>query len=104
MNSHDLGRGRGGVGAALRTFGGQLHVAGVTSDRLYPMRLSEEMAALRPGTGLSVVESGHGHDGFLVETAQVGTVIERCSAQADPAALRYGQVVGHRCSVLRRRS
>ena len=76
MNSHDLGRGRGGVGAALRTFGGQLHVAGVTSDRLYPMRLSEEMAALRPGTGLSVVESGHGHDGFLVETAQVGTVIE----------------------------
>jgi homoserine O-acetyltransferase len=76
MNSHDLGRDRGGVGAALRAFEGQLHVAGVTTDRLYPLRLTEEIAALRPGTGLSVVESRHGHDGFLVETAQVGTVIE----------------------------
>jgi homoserine O-acetyltransferase len=77
MNSHDIGRGRGGVGAALRRFRGELHVAGVTTDRLYPLRLSEEMAAARPGTRLSVVQSRHGHDGFLVETEQVGAVIER---------------------------
>ena len=49
MNSHDLGRDRGGVGAALRAFGGELHVAGVTTDRLYPMRLSEEIAAAAAG-------------------------------------------------------
>ncbi|MFQ6170467.1 homoserine O-acetyltransferase MetX [Oryzobacter sp. R7] len=75
MNSHDVGRGRGGVAAALNRFDGLLHVAGVTTDRLYPMRLSQEMAAARPGTGLSVVTSRHGHDGFLVETEQVGALI-----------------------------
>ena len=77
MNSHDVGRGRGGVASALQSFPGELHVAGVTTDRLYPMRLSEGMVAARPGTGLSVIESRHGHDGFLVETGQVGRVIER---------------------------
>jgi homoserine O-acetyltransferase/O-succinyltransferase len=77
MNSHDVGRGRGGVAAALQRFDGRLHVAGVTTDRLYPLRLSEEIAAVRPGTHLSVVESRHGHDGFLVETAQVGRVIRQ---------------------------
>ena len=77
MNSHDVGRGRGGVAAALNAFPGVLHVAGVTTDRLYPLRLSEDIAAARPGTGLSVIDSRHGHDGFLVETARVGRVIER---------------------------
>ncbi|WP_392542428.1 homoserine O-acetyltransferase [Oryzobacter telluris] len=75
MNSHDVGRGRGGLAAALGRFEGTLHVAGVTTDRLYPLRLTEEMAAARPGTGLSVVTSRHGHDGFLVETEQVGVLI-----------------------------
>jgi homoserine O-acetyltransferase len=75
MNSHDVGRGRGGVAAALARYDGTLHVAGVTTDRLYPLRLSEEMAAARPGTGLSIVTSRHGHDGFLVETEQVGVLI-----------------------------
>jgi homoserine O-acetyltransferase len=82
MNSHDIGRGRGGVAAALQRFPGELHVAGVTTDRLYPMRLSEDIARARPGTGLSVIESRHGHDGFLIETGQVGGVIQRVMAQA----------------------
>ena len=75
MNSHDLSRGRGDLGHALRSFTGELHVAGVTTDRLYPLRLSEELVAARPGSTLSVIESRHGHDGFLVETDQVGRVI-----------------------------
>ncbi len=75
MNSHDVGRGRGGTAAALQAFPGLLHVAGVSTDRLYPPRLSEEMVRARPGTGLTIVESAHGHDGFLVETAQVGALI-----------------------------
>ncbi len=75
MNSHDIGRGRGGLAAALARYEGTLHVAGVTTDRLYPLRLTQEMAAARPGTGLSVITSRHGHDGFLVETEQVGRLI-----------------------------
>jgi homoserine O-acetyltransferase len=77
MNSHDVGRGRGGLAAALAGYAGALHVAGVTTDRLYPLRLSEEIAAAHPGSVLSVIESRHGHDGFLVETEQVGGVIAR---------------------------
>ncbi len=77
MNSHDLGRGRGGVARALQRFEGRLHLAAVSTDRLYPVRLSEEIARARPGTELTVVESRHGHDGFLIETGQVGGVIRR---------------------------
>ena len=75
MNSHDLGRGRGGMAAALQRFEGRLDVAAVSTDRLYPVRLSEEVARVRPGTELTVIESRHGHDGFLIETAAVGRVI-----------------------------
>jgi len=75
MNSHDVGRGRGGLAGALSGFAGSLHVAGVTTDRLYPMRLSEEIAGAHEGSVLSVIESRHGHDGFLIETEQVGAVI-----------------------------
>ena len=64
------------VAAALRRFEGHLHVAAVSSDRLYPVRLSEEIAQSRPGTVLSIIESRHGHDGFLIETGQVGRVID----------------------------
>jgi homoserine O-acetyltransferase/O-succinyltransferase len=76
MNSHDIGRGRGGAATALQRFQGRLEVMAVSTDRLYPVRLSEDMLRARPGTGLTVIESRYGHDGFLIETAQVGGVIE----------------------------
>ena len=75
MNSHDVGRGRGGVAAALAKFTGHLVVAGVDTDRLYPARLSDEIAALRPGTTLRHITSRFGHDGFLIEIGQVGEII-----------------------------
>ncbi|HYN28798.1 MAG TPA: homoserine O-acetyltransferase [Dermatophilaceae bacterium] len=75
MSSHDVGRDRDGVAPALRRVR-DLVVAGVDTDRLYPIRLSEEMAALRPGTALTTIRSGHGHDGFLVETPQVGALLD----------------------------
>ncbi|HMM96253.1 homoserine O-acetyltransferase [Phycicoccus sp.] len=90
MNSHDIGRGRGGVAAALQRFEGLLHVVGVTTDRLYPLRLSEEMVRLRPGTGLTVIDSAHGHDGFLVEVDRVGAVITDV-LRTDPVS-GYGTV------------
>ena len=86
MNSHDVGRGRGGVAAALAAFRGRLVVAGVDTDRLYPERLSEEIAALRPGTTLRHITSRFGHDGFLIEIEQVGGVIRE--ALATPGAVR----------------
>ena len=78
LSRHDVGRDRGGVAAALRGCPVPVVVAGITSDRLYPLRLQEELADLLPGcTGLQVVDSIYGHDGFLVETEAVGELLQQ---------------------------
>jgi homoserine O-acetyltransferase len=78
LSSHDVGRGRGGTAAALRRVTVPVIVGGITSDRLYPLRLQQELADLLPGCrGLDVVESDFGHDGFLVETDAVGELIRQ---------------------------
>ena len=78
LSSHDVGRGRGGVAAALRGCPVPAVVGGITSDRLYPLRLQEELAELLPGSGgLRVVDSIYGHDGFLVETEAVGELVRQ---------------------------
>jgi homoserine O-acetyltransferase/O-succinyltransferase len=76
MNSHDIGRGRGGVTAALAKVTARVTVAGIDTDRLYPLTLQEELARLLPGGGrCTVIESDFGHDGFLLESGQVGAVL-----------------------------
>ena len=75
MNSHDIGRGRGGVAPALARVTAELVVVAVDSDRLYPPRLSEEIVASAPGPAtLHTVRSEYGHDGFLIELDQVGAI------------------------------
>jgi len=91
LNSHDVGRGRGGVRKALRGCRVPVVVGGITSDRLYPLRLQEELAELLPGcTGLHVVESLCGHDGFLVESEAVGELIRATLELPDGEGARLG--------------
>jgi homoserine O-acetyltransferase len=76
MNHHDVGRGRGGVAAALRNADVPISVAGIESDRLYPLELQEQLVDLLPhAEPLTVISSLYGHDGFLLEVDQVGKVI-----------------------------
>ena len=76
MNHHDVGRGRGGIPTALNRISGAVTVAGIASDRLYPLRLQQELADLIPTAGkLTVIESLDGHDGFLTEHEQVSALI-----------------------------
>jgi len=78
MNSHDVGRGRGGVAAALARVTAEVVVAGIDSDRLYPLGLQAELAELLPGDHpLTVIRSRFGHDGFLLESEQAGAVVAR---------------------------
>jgi homoserine O-acetyltransferase/O-succinyltransferase len=78
LNRHDVGQGRGGVAAALRGCPVPVVVGGITSDRLYPLRLQEELANLLPGCSeLQVVESIYGHDAFLVESEAVGKLVRQ---------------------------
>ncbi|MCX6405788.1 MAG: homoserine O-acetyltransferase [Propionibacteriales bacterium] len=82
MDSHDVGRGRGGVAEALSRVTARTVVAGIDSDRLYPLYQQQELADLVPGAdGLDVVHSLHGHDGFLVEQEQVGALARRALAE-----------------------
>lgn len=86
MNRHDVGRGRGGIEAALAATPVPCVVGGVDSDRLYPLRTQQELADLLPGCkGLDVVHSRDGHDGFLTETEAIGELVERTLELADQA-------------------
>jgi len=76
MNQHDVGRGRGGAGPALAGVRAEVTVAGITTDRLYPLSLQYELARLLPGDReVTEIESDSGHDGFLLETDQVGRLV-----------------------------
>ncbi|MCC5949210.1 MAG: homoserine O-acetyltransferase [Nitriliruptoraceae bacterium] len=77
MNTHDVGRDRGGVGAALRRIQAEVLIAGVDSDRLYPLTEQHSLAHLLgvPSQRAHVIRSPHGHDGFLIERDQVGRLL-----------------------------
>ncbi|TFC56221.1 MULTISPECIES: homoserine O-acetyltransferase [unclassified Cryobacterium] len=73
MNSHDIGRGRGGVDAALARITARTLVVGIDSDRLFPLDGQRVIAAgLGSGGDPVVIESGYGHDGFLIEDQAIG--------------------------------
>lgn len=72
--AHDVGRGRGGVGAALRAVRGRIVGVGIPGDRLYPA--GEVRAWTREGGGeYREIRSLHGHDAFLLEVDQVGQIL-----------------------------
>lgn len=73
LMSHDVGRGRGGVSAALAGADGvEFLVAAVDSDRLYLPGQSEALAAALPGRpDVAYINSPMGHDGFLTQAEQL---------------------------------
>ncbi|WP_309135805.1 homoserine O-acetyltransferase [Cellulomonas sp.] len=76
MLTHDLGRDRGGVEAALSQITARALVVAVDSDRLFPPEQSSRIATWVPGAEpLRVVTSDFGHDGFLIEFDQLGPMV-----------------------------
>ncbi len=80
MDMHDLGRGRGGLSAALARVTCPTLVVSIDSDDLYTPRQQEELRdGLRAnGTPVEfeVLNSIHGHDGFLIEFDQLGPMVD----------------------------
>ena len=93
MNSHDIGRDRGGVEAALRRITADLTVVVLDSDRLFTPAEGARIATSPACRDLVTVSSPYGHDGFLIETEQVFAAIGdaladrpvRTSAEVRPA-------------------
>ncbi|MEN9882616.1 MAG: hypothetical protein RI916_1043, partial [Actinomycetota bacterium] len=78
MNSHDIGRERGGVVAALESITIPVVAVSIDTDRLFPVRLQAEIADFAPHAAPLVrISSPFGHDGFLVEVESVGDVIRQ---------------------------
>ncbi len=89
MNTHDVGRGRGGVAKALESIEVPVVVGGIDSDRLYPIRLQEELAAYIPtADSAAVIGSPYGHDGFLIEAGPVGELVQTTLARSREFSLR----------------
>lgn len=70
-DSHNVGRGRGGVAAALRGIQAQTTVVSISSDGLFPPKEMSAWAAHIPGVHYVEIDSNFGHDGFLLETEQL---------------------------------
>jgi len=75
MNSHDIGRGRGGVNAALHRISAELTVAVVDSDRLFLPSQGELIATAPAARELITMHSDYGHDGFLIEAEAIAGVV-----------------------------
>jgi homoserine O-acetyltransferase len=76
MNSHDIGRGRESVEAALSRINCPTLVLGIDSDRLFPIAgqelIAKHISGELYGGELQVIQSEFGHDGFLIEIEEVG--------------------------------
>jgi homoserine O-acetyltransferase len=77
MNSHDVGRGRGGLPAALGRVTARTTVISIDSDRLYPPYQQEQIAAGVTGAELHSIGSRFGHDGFLLEVGALTPILRR---------------------------
>ena len=79
MNSHDIGRERGGVEKALASIKVRALVAGIDSDRLFPITgqqlIAEHFGGKLVGGKLRTIQSEYGHDGFLIEFETVGPLL-----------------------------
>ncbi|KKI16642.1 MULTISPECIES: homoserine O-acetyltransferase MetX [unclassified Leucobacter] len=84
MNSHDVGRGRGGVAAALQRLELPTLVLGIPSDRLFTIDGQDLIAEHAPGSldgdRATRIDSPFGHDAFLIEFGLVGAQLERLLA------------------------
>jgi len=77
MDSHDVGKNRGGVERALRTITAKTLVIGITSDVLYPITEQEYLQKKILGAELLTISSDFGHDGFLLEYEKIETALKR---------------------------
>ena len=88
MDTHDVGRGRVSTDAALASIQCPALVVSVDSDVLYPPREQEYLAASMPGGALRRLDTPHGHDGFLMDLAQLSGHVRSFRATHAPAVPR----------------
>lgn len=81
MDSHNVGRGREGAAGALAGIRARTLIVGISSDVLFPPAEQQFLARHIPGAVYTEMDSAFGHDGFLIETAQITQFLERFYVQ-----------------------
>ncbi len=72
MDSHHLGRGRGGdLIKVLESIKQPTLIIGIKSDILCPLDEQRFTAGHMPNAKLVEIDSAYGHDGFIIETVQI---------------------------------
>jgi homoserine O-acetyltransferase/O-succinyltransferase len=74
MDTHDVGRGRGGIAERLRESGTVLTGIGIPGDLFAPAEDVAEWVEAAGGT-YRAIESEHGHDAFLIEKDRVACIL-----------------------------
>lgn len=75
FDTHDVGRGRGGVEAALGRIRARTLVVGITTDILFTPGEMRRLHGQIPGSIYREIDSPLGHDGFLVEYEQLNALL-----------------------------
>ena len=75
LDSHNVGRGRGGVEAALSRIKAHTTVVSIDTDSLFPPQESSVWARWIPGADYLEIPSRFGHDGFLLETDRLTAIL-----------------------------
>jgi len=76
-DSHNVGRGRGGVTEALKLIKAYALCIGIKSDLLFPVAEQKFLAENIEKGSYAEIDSFFGHDGFLIEAGQVSSVIKK---------------------------
>ncbi|MDE5645540.1 MAG: homoserine O-acetyltransferase, partial [Muribaculaceae bacterium] len=75
FDTHDIGRERGGVKAALSRVRTDAIVIGISSDIIFTPAEMKELASVIPGARYEEIDSRFGHDGFLVEHERLNSIL-----------------------------
>lgn len=76
-DSHNIGRGRGGVAKALSKIDLPVLCIGIDSDCLFPPAEMKQLASMMPHGEYREISSLYGHDGFLLEGEQLERLLEK---------------------------
>jgi len=74
MDTHNIARGRGSITDATGQITANVLSIGISSDLIFPVSEQKLLAHLTNGT-YEEIESVYGHDGFLIETERIGSLI-----------------------------
>ncbi len=77
MDSHNIGRKRGGISLALQMIKAKCLFVGIDSDILFPLEEQRFLANSVSGSHLTILNSNYGHDGFLIEYKQLTEALQK---------------------------